>query len=250
MSDIRIDYKSYKLDVKETIACIIIYTFIIAVISLLFYNSLFAGFAMYPFIYVFIKVASDRQRRKRCRQLQIEFGEMLDMLSASLSAGYSLERAFMPVYEEIHGIYKGNSLIENELLIINRGLQLNESIEVLLNDFGERSGISDIREFSQVIVVAKRTGGNIVKIIKKTTEHMRSRREVESEIATMVAAKRMEQRIMSIMPCVIIAYMRLTNGAYMDCLYGNPAGIVVMSICLIAAMLSIYWGRRIVEIEV
>ncbi|MBP3327013.1 MAG: type II secretion system F family protein [Coprococcus sp.] len=244
------DYRKYKMKKKEIIACITVCSVIVSLISILFYNSLFPCVFLYPCEIFFIKLHAGYLRQKRQRKLRLEFKEMIEALAANMSAGYSLETAFHYVYEEMSGIYKGESDIEKELLIIKKGIQLNNSIELLLEDFGLRSGVSDIKEFAEVIAVAKKTGGNIVKIIKKTSENIRRKQEVESEIATMVAAKKMEQRIMSMMPCCIVLYMRIANKGYMNTLYGNAAGIFIMTTCLLVMIGAICWGRRIVDIEV
>lgn len=235
---------------REIIVCIMVYSVLISIISILFYNSFVPCVFLYPFEAFLIKTTADYLRKKRQRRLRLEFKEMIESLSANMSAGYSLEMAFDSVYEEMHSMFKGESYIEKELIIIKRGIQLNGCVEYLLEDFGLRSGISDIKDFAEVVAVAKRAGGNIVGIIKKTSENIRRRQEVENEIETMVAAKKMEQRIMSVMPCGIVFYMRIANKGYMDTLYGNAAGALIMTICLIVAIGAICWGRRIVDIEV
>ena len=44
--------------------------------------------------------------------------------------------------------------------------------------------------------------------------------------------KKLEFEIMSMIPFGMIGYMKLTFGDFLKVLYGNPAGIIVMSICL------------------
>jgi tight adherence protein B len=73
---------------------------------------------------------------------------------------------------------------------------------------------------------------------------------VENEIDTMITSKRLEQRIMCIMPFAIVAYLRLTNGTYISGMYGNLPGIIAMTICLIVIAVSGLWGKKIVNIEV
>ena len=74
--------------------------------------------------------------------------------------------------------------------------------------------------------------------------------DVEREIETSVAAKKYEQRIMSIMPGVILLYMQLTSPGFLDVLYTTAFGAVVMTACLLVYAVSLFWGRKIVEIHV
>ncbi|MGN0395517.1 MAG: type II secretion system F family protein [Coprococcus sp.] len=244
------DYRVYRLNKLSMLAAIIIYTSVLCTVSLLFYNSLIPCIFLIPCEPFLIRNAAEIYGKKCRRKLQVEFKDMTESLAANMSAGYSLERAFVPVYEEIHNLYEGKSYIEQEIELINKGLQLNVDIEVMLTDFGERSGVPDIREFAEVVSVAKKSGGNMVKIMRKTADNIKKRHEVENEIDTVITAKKMEQRIMSIMPCGIILYMRIANKGYMDVLYGNVAGVIIMTLCLAITVVAVCWGRRIVDIEV
>ena len=53
-----------------------------------------------------------------------------------------------------------------EMELIRRGMILNITLEELVEDLAERSGCDEIRQFSAVLSVAKRGGGNISQIIR------------------------------------------------------------------------------------
>ena len=55
---------------------------------------------------------------------------------------------------------------------------------------------------------------------------------------------------MSLMPAGIILYMRITSPGFLDVLYHNTAGIVLMTLCLIVYAGAFFWGRRMAGIEV
>ena len=79
---------------------------------------------------------------------------------------------------------------------------------------------------------------------------MREKDETEREIEVLLSGKRFEQRIMGIIPLVIIVYLRFSTGSFMDVLYHNFAGALVMSVCLVIYVLSYILAARIVAIEV
>lgn len=70
------------------------------------------------------------------------------------------------------------------------------------------------------------------------------------EIQTCLAAKKLEQNIMSLVPVLILAYIQLVSPGFLDGMYHNAAGVVIMSLCLGIYALAWYWGRKIVTIEV
>ena len=65
-----------------------------------------------------------------------------------------------------------------------------------------------------------------------------------------IAARRYELNLMSLMPAGIILYLRLTFSGFVEQLYGNPAGAAVMTVCLAVYAGAYYLGRRMVRIEV
>ena len=105
-------------------------------------------------------------------------------------------------------------------------------------------------EFAQVVSVGKKSGGDTIRIIKRMTDNITRKGDIENEIDTMVSGKRLEQRIMCLMPFGIIMYLRLTNETYISGLYGNFVGIVVMSVALLLIYAAYIWGSRLVKIEV
>jgi tight adherence protein B len=245
-----IDYRYYSLGISEMMLYITIHGIAFMGICILFYNTLIPMMFFAPFELFMLKNVKKRKCRERQRQLYMEFKEMINSLAANLSAGYSLEKAFEGTYEEMKNIYQGNSYIEGELKNILKGMDMKGNVESLLENFGIRSGIPDVIEFAGVVKVAKNSGGNLVRIIKRTADNISRKFEVENEIDTLISAKRMEQRIMTAMPFGIICYLRLANKGYMDVLYGNMAGITVMTICLFCIWLAWMWGRSIIDIEV
>lgn len=234
----------------ELVQWALLYFALICSISILFYDSAIPVLFLLPFEGMMIKDRRNKQKEKRGKRLVLEFREMIFSLAGNMEAGYSLEKACYAVYDEMKNLYQGNSYIEEELLHIIHGMEMNENIEGLFLDFGERSGERDIYEFAQVVAVAKKSGGNLIRIIKKTANTIGEKMEVENEIDTSITAKRLEQRIMSLMPFGIIAYLRFANQGYMDVLYENITGKIVMTVCLVIIGVVTAWGKSIVNIKV
>ena len=55
---------------------------------------------------------------------------------------------------------------------------------------------------------------------------------------------------MSVMPGVIILYMRFSFGSFMNGLYGNITGAVIMTVCLLIYTGAFMLGKKLVRIEV
>lgn len=66
----------------------------------------------------------------------------------------------------------------------------------------------------------------------------------------MLAAKKLEFEIMSVIPFIMILYMKMTFGEFLSVLYGTWTGCIVMSICLVLYLGAYRFGWRLLQIEI
>ena len=73
-------------------------------------------------------------------------------------------------------------------------------VEELFSDLGERSGVEDIENFASVFKTAKRTGGDMNRVLEKVARMLGDKIDVKKEIEATLSAKKSEQMIMSLCP--------------------------------------------------
>ena len=117
-------------------------------------------------------------------------------------------------------------------------------------DFSNRAHLVDVTNFVDVFITAKRTGGDLMRIISATSKNINDKIEVRREIQTMITSKKFESNIMCLIPLGIILYMWMSSPGYMDCLYNNVFGIIVMSVFLLIYIGAYLLCRRLTKIEV
>lgn len=220
------------------------------VICYLFYDSCKAAVLILPFAFIDYHNMRERKREEQKHRLTLQFKAMIEALVTSLNAGYSLEHAFQDAKKDLALLYNRQDFIFKELDAILSGLKMNIPLERLLKDFGERSDIDDINNFANVVMAAKRRGGNLIRIIQKTVNSIADKIAVEEEIKTLIAAKVLEEHIMMIMPYGIIFYLRVSNGEFLEVLYHNALGVMLMTLFLIMIYAADIWASKIMEIRV
>ncbi len=127
---------------------------------------------------------------------------------------------------------------------------VNVPIEKAFEDFGERSGIDDIRNFAKVVRIAKRSGGELIGIINHTAGVIHDKTRIKEEILTLTAAKRFEQKIMNVFPIFIVVYIDVSSPGFFNAMYQTFFGRVAMSACLLSYIVAMYASAKILEIEV
>lgn len=133
--------------------------------------------------------------------------------------------------------------------IINK-LNMNCTIENALMDFALRSHLEDINNFAEVIITAKRTGGNLIKIIKVTNRTISDKIDVKREIKTIITSKQFEANIMKFIPIGIILYLWICTNGFLNILYNNILGIIIMTIILVVYYGCVKMIENITNIEV
>lgn len=182
--------------------------------------------------------------------LSDQFKDCLTSVSASLRAGYSAENAFRESLSDITLIYGKQSYMAIELELIRNGLSNKRNLEEILFNLGDRSGISDIREFAEVFRIAKRSGGSMTGIINDTVSIMNRKIEIDQEIQVQITSKKLESLIMNLIPFLIIAYLSFVSPGFFECLYHNLRGILIMTGCLVIYCIGFWLSKRIMDIEV
>lgn len=246
----RIDYNRHVCSPWECVKCLLISIVISGVLAWLFYRSWF-GMMLLPVVYVgCLKAYKKAQIQKKKDSLLYEFKDMMQALSAALLAGYSMENAWRDVERELRQMHGEQSLMYVEVQQMNAAIAVNEPIEQVFLEFAKRSGCEEIESFAEVFVFAKRSGGDFVKIIRVAVQKLTGKIEVEKEIATVLAGKKLEGHIMNAMPLLVLAYMTLCAGDFLDVLYGNLLGIGIMSGVLAGYVVTLYISTRILDIRV
>lgn len=244
------DYRTYRLSAKEQAKCIGLAAALSSAIAYLFYDSWW-GMLLGPAVYLILrKRKADAGIRRVQDQLAKEFLDVLRTVSAALLSGLSMENAWREAGREIAALYGEDSVMGKELAKINNSVGVGIPLEKQLEELAERSGNADIVSFAEVFAFAKRSGGNFVTIMEGTANHIRARYDTEREIQVLVAAKRMEQKIMNVMPMFILLYLKVTSAGFLDILYGNPAGVLFMSACLLMYGLALLLAGKILQIRV
>lgn len=239
-----------KIFFNKMMVGVIIYTFISVMVSLLFFDSLYACIIFIILFPFYVRKLLEQINDKNKHELRIEFCEMIGSLSASLSSGMSVENAVITSCTDMERLYSENAVIVKELRKIIEKIRMNVSVNTAIMEFADRTKVDDIVNFSTVFNEAVFTGGNLSEIINDTVIVMQDKRRTEDEIEALLKGKMLEQKVICLIPFLIILFLRFTSNEFINVLYHNVAGILVMTICLVLYILSILMSERIIKIDV
>lgn len=223
---------------------------VIIAAAYIFYENILMALFLSPYIFIHLKESRRMEEARRKSILIRQFKDGIMSVSFALNVGYSIENAFSQSIDELILLYGENSDIVSGFKNIVLRINQNENLEEILVDFANDCEVEDIMYFAEVFRYAKRSGGDLMSIIRNTADIIQQKTEVSTEIETIVSGKRMEQKVMSAIPALIIIYLKVTAREFIEPLYGNIFGMFVMTVCLIVYLISNVWSKRIVNIEI
>lgn len=223
---------------------------LIGIVSYLFYGTFLGAILLSPYLVWYLKSWQKQTIQKKKQEFQLEFKEALLSMSAALNVGYSVENAMQETWKDLQLMYKKEETIVREFRYMVRQLEMKLAVERILQEFANRTGDEEVQTFVTVFSMAKRSGGDMVEIIRNAAYQIGEKIDVKKEINTMMAAKKLEFKIMCAVPFAMIGYLRISFPSFMGVLYGNVLGIMIMTICLLIYVSAFAMGKKIVEIEV
>ena len=262
-----INYKVYKMSANEKSLYFILAFVVGAAVAYLFYGGIgkddYGNPTMITYILdivimaviglvtskLFMPIRKDQIIEARKKTLRKQFIDLLDSLATSISSGKNVPNAFIAAREDLLVQYQPDAYIVQEVDNIISGIQNNLDVGAMLLNFGERSGIQDIRTFGRVFETAYSKGANLKEVVRNSHVILSNKCEIEAEIETKVASSKNEQVIMIIMPIILVAMLKMSGGDFANN-FTTPIGIVCTTIAIAAFVGAYFIGRKILKIEV
>ncbi|SEG05068.1 type II secretion system F family protein [Paenibacillus sp. UNC499MF] len=244
------DYGSYRMTLRETVLTSGLSGLVFAGVAFIFYKELLLAMLCTPLGLLVPRFRKIRLITVRKAKLILQFKQALYCLSTSLTAGRSVENSFREAWKDLHMLYPDpNCLIVREFEVIVRRLDNGEPIEHAVADFAVRAQCEDVTNFSDVFTTCKRTGGNLVEVIRRTAGIIGDKLDIEQDISVMVAQKKLESRVLLAAPVCMVAVLGFSSPDYMAPLYSG-AGPLIMTGGLLALGGCMWLTGKIMDIKV
>ncbi|MCQ2547100.1 MAG: type II secretion system F family protein [Clostridia bacterium] len=245
------DYSIYEMTDREQLLFYSLGYLSIGFMVYLFYHSILLSLAGGLLIKPLKPYCENHMASRRMQKLGRQFKDLLYSLSSSVASGRQMAEAIIEACENLQVMYGDEEPIMIELNHMKKSmLENNENDSVLLSDFAARSGNEDIGNFVNVYVTCRSMGGDLVKIITHTSEILTDKMNIEKEIQAITAQKKLEGRLIALMPLAMLLILNVFSPSYIAPLYEGLMGRLIMTGCLIAVVLGVKLMEKISRIEI
>ena len=211
-----------------------------------FFDSAVGLLTLFPIGILNLRRYLSKQTKKRQECIRQEFKEILLSVASSIQTGYSVENSFVEAEGVLKNMYGDRSVLLEDLEEMNRQVGMHVSVERAFLEIVKKYPLDEIESFGEIFLYTKRLGGGYARYLKDTADRLEERITLRDELDSMIAEKKLELTIMSVMPAAILIYMRLTGGSFLEPLYHNVPGVVLMIVCLGIYAGSIALGNRMI----
>jgi tight adherence protein B len=246
-----IDYSVFELSINEKVFALVFSGIVIFMIGYIFYKNVAIALFFSTASFYFLRIRRRQLLQRRRTELTDQFKQALFSISSSLSAGRSFENSIQETIQDLQMLYANpQTYIILEFNRIGQMLRNGENVESALKQFSDRAKIEDIRNFTEVLAICKRSGGNLVEVIRRTAAMIGEKIEIQQDIALLIAQKRFESRILSFAPLVIVALLSFSSPDYMFPLYEGYIGRIIMTLALGLLFICFTVTNKIMDIQV
>jgi len=195
-------------------------------------------FASIPFVHLI------RQRRIRAEKFKKQMPDALDLVARALKAGHAFSGGISMTVEEFDdplGTEFSEMLDE-----INFGVSLPEALKNLT----KRVECEEIRYFAMGVILQRETGGNLAELIQTLANLIREKFKFEGKVRVLSAEGRLSAIILVVLPFLIAGWISISNPKYLNPLFSEPFGRVLLFLSGIFMILGILILKRMVNIKV
>jgi len=189
---------------------------------------------------VFLMIAESRRRQQFMDQLP----DTLQLISGSLSTGYSLPQALDSVVQE------GTEPVAGEF---NRALvdhRLGRPIDDALRAIAVRMRSDEWHWVVMAIRIQREVGGNLAELLTTVADTLRDRARLHRQVKALSAEGRLSSYILTGLPIVFTIYLLITQPRYIGVLLTDPVGLLGLGLSVFLLIIGALWLRRIVKVEI
>jgi len=181
---------------------------------------------------------------QRGKKFQAALPDMLNLLSGSLRAGYSLLQGVEAVSKEVE------DPMGQELRRVITEARLGREIEDAMDAVAERMASADFAWCVMAIRIQREVGGNLSELLLTVADTMVHRERLRRDIAALTAEGKISAIILGLLPVGLGAFMWLSNPVYMKPLGATTLGHILLGVALVSLFIGFAWMKKIIDIKI
>jgi tight adherence protein B len=185
-----------------------------------------------------------RRRRKRTEAFEAGLPEAIDLLGRAIRAGHPLSSGLKMVADESQEPIVGE--FQRTFEEQRFGLPFDDAIVAM----ADRVDLVDVRILVTAILIQREVGGNLAEVLDNLAQVIRARFTIRRQLKVYTAQGRFTGYTLAVLPIIVGVTIYFINPPYMELLFTNPMGKLMVAVAAVMQIIGYIWIRRIVDIEI
>ena len=178
---------------------------------------------------------------RRRQQLLVQLPDALAMIVRAVRVGIPIPEAIRAIAQEAEPPTAGEfAALSNEIII---GVPLEDGLRAL----ARRTGLGEYSFFATAVAVQSQTGGGLTEVMENLADVIRRRIALQSRGRALSAEARSSALVLAVMPGFTGTMLWFINPGYMDTLFDEPLGHMLLAAGALSLATGIFVMRTIIR---
>lgn len=234
-------------DWKVPFSMIVLGVLAFAAVAFMFTYTFFGGFwigicGAFVVIFLFMQYTQTRISG-RANLFERQLVDSLGVAARSLRAGHPLVGAFQLIGEEI------SAPVGPIFQQIHRQQAFGNDLRESLKTSAKESRNTEFKLFATAVTVQMQSGGNLADLMDTLSEVIRERIWLNKRIRVLTAQVQFSKVVLIAMPIFVFFMLNATNAKYMEPMYNDPVGKLLMIGMFVNIILGSWMMDRLAKID-
>src|SRR6516225_5876475 len=184
------------------------------------------------------------RRTKRFQRFEELFPEAIETLARAVRAGHAFTVALEMISNEV------SEPVASEFRELFEEQKFGLPVRDALMNLTERVPLVDVKFFVTAVMLQRETGGNLAEILDNLSYVIRERFKIMRQVRVYTAQGRLTMMLLMGMPPIIVLGMYFMNPQFIQPLFTDPIGHVLIVVGLVLQTVGYFVIRKIIRIQV
>lgn len=172
------------------------------------------------------------------KHLRTQILVLLQVLTTSVSSGYSLEKSFELIRPVIEHTFGRKSVLIKPLITLENNIRVHMDIRDALDIFAREINFPETIPVFGALGISTKIGNNTLAILRSSCQMLSEMNAVQNEINAANAGKNAEAAVLCIMPFAITAALDNMGSGYLEIAKESKVGSIILMVSFAIGILS------------
>jgi tight adherence protein B len=189
-------------------------------------------------------VALSRRIAGRTKKFVALLPEALDLIVRGIRSGLPASEALRTIAEEIQ------DPVGAEFRDVTDQMKIGVAMDEAMWNSARRLAIPEFNFLVISLAIQQETGGNLAEILEKLSDMVRRREQMRLKVKAMSSEARASAMIIGSLPFIMAGVISFVNPEYMQTLFTDPRGWVMIGIGLTSLLMGIGVMSKMIKFEI